>query len=110
MISVEQAEKAVDWLREQAKNMAQARAERIYLEQWIKTVKATLQAESKSTSAAQSEIEALSSPKYLAALQALKEAVLADEHNRFLAAAAEAKIEMFRTLEATKRAEGKAYG
>ena len=84
MISQDQVEKAVDWLRENARSMAQARAERLYLEQYIRTVKATLQAEA-GGSAASSEITALASPKYLAALQAYKEAVEIDEYNRFMA-------------------------
>ena len=109
MISPGDVEKAVDWLRDHAEEIGTARAQRIYLEQWIKTVKATLQAEVPGASAAASEIAALASPKYLEALQAYKEAIRQDETLRFLAAAAEAKIEAWRSFEATRRAEGKAY-
>ncbi len=109
MISPDDAEKAVDWLRDHAKSMAQARAERLYLEQYIKTVKATIQSEQQGVSAAAAEIVALASPRYMASLQAYKEAILADETNRFLVAAAEAKIEAWRSQESTRRAEGKAY-
>jgi len=109
MITQEQAEKAVDWLRENARSMAQARAERTYLEQWIKTVKATLQIEAQETSAARAEMFALASPKYLAALQAYKQAVETDEYSRFMVTAAEAKIDAWRSQESTRRAEGKAY-
>jgi translation elongation factor EF-Ts len=109
MITQDDAEKAVDWLRANARKMAQERAERLYLEQWIKTVKATLQTEQVGTSAAASEIAALASPKYLAALQAYKQAVEGDEYNRFMVTAAEAKIEAWRSQESTRRAEGKAY-
>jgi len=108
MITQDQAEKAVDWLRENARSMAQARAERLYLEQWVKTVKATLQAEVQDTSAARSEMVALASPKYLAALQAYKQAIEADEYARFMVTAAEAKIDAWRSQESTRRAEGKA--
>ena len=108
MITQDQAEKAVDWLRENARSMAQSRAERLYLEQWIKTVKATLQAESAATTSIKSEIYALSSPKYLSSLQAYKAAVEADEYNRFMVTAQEAKIEAWRSQESTRRAEGKA--
>ncbi len=110
MISQDDAEKAVDWMRDNARSMAQARAERLYMEQYIKTVKATLQMEdSASPSIAASEMRALASPKYMAALQAYKEAITADETNRFLIAAAEAKIDAWRSQESTRRAEGKAY-
>ena len=108
MITQDQAEKAVDWLRENARSMAQARAERLYLEQWIKTVKATVQLESNAPSIAATETVALASARYLAALQAYKEAVSADEYNRFMVTAAEAKIEAWRSQESTRRAEGRA--
>ena len=108
MITQDQAEKAVDWLRENARSMAQARAERLYLEQWIKTVKATVQLESNAPSIAAAETVALASGRYLAALQAYKEAVSADEYNRFMVTAAEAKIDAWRSQESTRRAEGKA--
>ena len=109
MITTEQAESAVDWLRDNARAIGEARAQRVYLEQWIKTVKATLQTEQSGSSAAASEITALASGKYLAALQAYKEAVQQDETMRFLATAAEAKLECWRSQESTRRAEGKAY-
>lgn len=108
MITQDQAERAVDWLRENARPMAQARAERLYLEQWIKTVRATLQAESQEPSAAKAEMVALASPKYLAALQAYKAAIEADEYARFMVTAAEAKIDAWRSQESTRRAEGRA--
>lgn len=109
MITSEEAERAVSWLRDNARSMAQARAERLYMEQWVKTVKATLQQEQAGASAAAAEIVALASPRYMAALQAYKQAVEADEYNRFVLAAAEAKIEAWRSQESTRRAEGKAY-
>jgi translation elongation factor EF-Ts len=109
MISMADAEKAVDWLRDNAARMAQERAERLYMEKWVQTVKATLQNDSGESSAAKAEIVALASPTYLAALQAYREAVEKDETNRFLITAAEAKIEAWRSQESTRRAEGKAY-
>jgi hypothetical protein len=109
VITQEDAEKAVDWLRNNARPMAQARAERLYMEQWVKTVKATIQTEQAGMSAAAADAIALASPRYLAALQAFKDAVETDECNRFLVMAAEAKIEAWRSQESTRRAEGKAY-
>lgn len=108
MITQDDAERAVDWLGNNASEIAQARAERLYIEQWIKTVKATIQAEQEGMSAAASEIVALASPRYAKALAAFKEAVLADERFRFLVAAAEARIEAWRSQESTRRAEGRA--
>lgn len=108
MITQDQAEQAVDWLRDNARKLAQARAERLYLEQWIKTVKATIQTEQTGMSVAAAETIALASPRYMAALQAFKEAVESDEYSRFMVAAAEAKIEAWRSQESTRRAEAKA--
>lgn len=108
MITQADAERAVDWMRDNASRMAQERAERLYMEQWIKTVKATLQAEQQGVSAAAAEVVALASPKYMSALQAYRDSIKADETNRFLVAAAEAKIEYWRSAEATRRVEGKA--
>lgn len=109
MISQDDAEKAVDWLRDNASTAAKARAERLYLEQWIKTVKAQAMQAFGSLPVAAQEREALTSTAYLAALQAYREAIEADETMRFLIAAAEAKIEAWRSQESTRRAEGKAY-
>lgn len=109
MITTDHAEKAVDWLRDHAKEIGEARATRVYMEQWIKTVKATIQAEQAGLSNAAAETVALSSPKYMAALQAYREAVQQDETLRFLAAAAEARLECWRSQESTRRAEGKAF-
>ena len=109
MISQIDAEKAVDWLRDNAAIAAKTRAERLYMEQWIKTAKAEAMRAHSSLPIAAQEREALTSSSYLAALQAYKEAIEADETNRFLVAAAEAKIEAWRSQESTRRAEGKAY-
>lgn len=109
MISTDDAERAVDWLRDSAAKIGEARATRMYMEQWIKTVCATLMGESQSASAAAQERDALASAKYMAALQAYREAIQQDETLRMLTKAAEAKIEFWRSQESTRRAEGKAY-
>ena len=109
MIRAEDAERAVDWLRDNARALAQARAERLYLEQFLKTVKAEGMKQHMGLPVSAQEREALCSPKYMATLDAYKEAITNDEHMRFLAAAAEARIEAWRSQESTRRAEGKAY-
>lgn len=109
MISFDDVEKAVDWLRDNAVSAAKARAERIYMESYVKTVLAQESQKVQAPSAAAQERDGRTRPAYLAALQALKEAVEADEMHRFLRDAASAKIEAWRTFEATRRAEGRAY-
>jgi alpha/beta superfamily hydrolase len=109
MLRTEDAEKAVDWLRDHAQDIGQARAERLYLEAWVKTKRAECMQKHATLPVSAQEREALTDPTYLAALQAYKEAVERDETLRFMATAAEAKIECWRTQESTRRAEGKAY-
>lgn len=109
MITQDDVERAVDWLRDTATDGAKYRAERIYMEHYVKTALAQEMLKSLSESAAGQERDARCSPTFLTAIQALREAVEADERHRFLRAAAEAKIEAYRTFEATRRAEGKAY-
>ena len=108
MITQQMAEDAVDWLRDNARVMAQARAERLYLEQYIKTTKATIMVEHQGSSVAAAETAALASPRYMSVLQAYKAAIEQDEYFRFMSAAAEAKIEAWRSQESTRRAEAKA--
>lgn len=80
-----------------------------YMEEWIKTVKAQEQAKHDGISIAASEVRARISDSYIKALEAYKAAIFEDERRRFLRSAAEAKLEAFRTQEATRRAEGKGY-
>lgn len=107
MITDEQAEAAVSWLRDNADAAAKAKAERIYMEQWIKTVKAKATAASNAKTATERETEALLSVEYKAGLQAYREAVEADERHRFMREAASAKIEAWRTLCSNLRGMGR---
>lgn len=112
LISEIDAEKAIDWLRDNAKGAAQAKAERIYVEEYKKSLEAQLMsdpAECQATSARDREALARAHPKYIAHLQAIKAAVENDEAMRWLMVAAQAKIEAWRTQQANARAEGRAY-
>jgi hypothetical protein len=107
MISSDDVERALDWLVANANKAAQARANRVYLEQFIRVVRAERQVQEQQAgaSAAAAEAVALASDAYKQTLLAYKESVEADERMRFLCAAAEAKIEAWRSLEATRRAQ-----
>lgn len=104
MIDESDIERALCYLRDEAPRDAQARANRLYLEQFVKTVLAQEQTKLTGMSATAAEAMARTSQPYLDVLQAYKEAVHEDERRRFLRAAAEAKIEVYRTQEATNRA------
>lgn len=108
-ISEADIDKVLAYLRDNAEKDAQARAERYYMEEFLKVVKAQQQAAAGDVSVAAAEVKARMSSEYIAALDAYKTAVYEDERRRFLRGAAEVKLEVFRTLEATRRAEAKGY-
>lgn len=103
-ITDDEIDKALDYLRDNAREAAQARADRIYVEEYRKVIKAQLMKEHGDKSAVIQEREAYADPRYVAHLEAIKEAVLEDEGHRFLRAAADAKIEAWRTQSSNTRA------
>ena len=103
MIDEQTVESALDFLRDNAMKIAKARAERIYVEQFRKSKKAMLFEQSPEDTITGKEQWALRHPEYLSLLDGLKAAVEEDERLRFLSAAAEAKIEVWRTMSANTR-------
>jgi hypothetical protein len=103
-ITDDEIDKALDYLRDNAREAAQAKADRIYVEEYRKVMKAILMKEHGSLSAVLQEREAYADPRYLQHLEAIREAVQADEHHRFLRGAADAKIEAWRTQSSNSRA------
>jgi hypothetical protein len=106
VISETEVEKCVNWLRDTAEEFAKARAERLYMETYLKTVLAQEMAKHDGSVAA-AEIKARCSDSYLQTLQAYREAVEADERNRFLREARVTKVEVWRTQSSNERALGK---
>ena len=107
MIQDSEIEKALSWLVANATPAAQARANRVYVEEWRKVLKARLMKASKEESAAAQEREAYAHKDYAEHLEAVKQAVEDDERFRWLTTAAEAKIEVWRSEQANARAQGK---
>lgn len=103
--------RCLDFLRDHAPFYAKAKAERVYLEEWRKSHKAMLMKEAEcggqKTTASQ-ERDAYANAEYVQTLHALKAAVEQEETLRWRMVAAQAKIEAWRTLESTRRAEAKA--
>ena len=108
MIDESEIERALEWLVKNATPAAQARANRVYVEEYRKVIKARLMKASGQESAAAQEREAYANEQYATHLEAVKQAVEEDERFRWLTTAAEAKIEIFRTEQANLRAQGKA--
>ena len=103
MINEQEVEAAVDWLRDTANEAAQKRAERLYLDEYRKVLRAKLMKQHMDLPVSAQEREALADPKYEEHLQALKIAIDEDERMRFLRVAAEAKIEAWRSMNANHR-------
>ncbi len=104
MITDEQVQKALDFLTTGARDAAKARAERIYVEEYRKTIKAQLMIEHTELTLGAQEREAYADDRYIRHLDAIREAVANDERQRFLREAASATIEAWRTQSSNERA------
>ena len=100
--------KALDFIRDNAKKYAMAKANVTYVMEYRKSLKALLMRKCKDekTESAK-ESYAYSHPDYVAHLFAIEDAVAKAEELRWKLVAAEAKIEVWRSLESSARAEGK---
>jgi len=102
--------KALDFIRDSAPAYAQAKANRVYLENYRKSKKALLMRAAEMRghkTAAIQEREAYADDGYIEILAALQVATEEEERLRWMITAAEAKIECWRTISATKRAEAR---
>ena len=97
MITQKDVEKALDFLRDSADIAAQNRANRAYMEEWRKTLKAQLMSQHADMPVNAQEREAYKNVEYITHLQALKESIYEDEKLRFLIEAARAKISAWQT-------------
>lgn len=102
-ITDDDIEKALDYLRDNAAEAAKARAERLYVVEYRKVIKAQIMQEHNGKSAAIQERDAYADPRYLRHLDAIREAVEIDEKHQFLRAGAAAKIEAWRSMSANHR-------
>jgi hypothetical protein len=101
--------KAIDFIFENGKNFAKAKAERIYLEEYRKSLKAILMKRSMETAIGAQEREAYAHEEYRKLLEGLRDAVEEEEELRWSLVAAQARVEVWRSQEASNRAEGKSF-
>ena len=102
-MNIADAHKAIDFIRDNAGKFAQAKANRVYCEEFRKSKKALLMAESTAEAANAREQYAYSHPDYLSLLDAFKEAVAIEETLRWQMVAAQASVEVIRSEEASAR-------
>lgn len=98
---------AIDYIIRHAKKFAQAKANRIYLEEYRKSLKAILMKRSMENAIGAQEREAYAHEEYVELLKGLKEAVEIEEKLRWDLIAAQARVEVWRSQEASSRMESK---
>lgn len=106
-------EHLIQQYRDIAEQYAPARAKREYIEEYKKSLLSLLMKDAErhgATSAAAQERDARARGEYLELLDGLQAAVLAEEKLRYHMKATEIEIEVWRTQEASARAERRMYG
>jgi hypothetical protein len=102
-VSDEQASSALEWLMRHAKELGEAKKQAILTESMRKRVRAIEMAKSDAKTVADREREAEASNAYLIAIEDEANAAGHYEYMRALKDAATAKIECWRSLNATQR-------
>jgi hypothetical protein len=95
---------AIETMWKTAPKLAAAKATRIYLEEYRKSLKAILMTASDEKSAVMQEKEAYADKTYIDHLKALRIAVEEEEAMRWRMVACEAAIDVWRSTEASNRA------
>ena len=94
---------AIDYMIRHSAEYAQAKAQVTYLEEFRKSKKAMLFSAAIGNTIADRENQAYSHPEYLEVLEGLKEAVEKAETLRWMLVAAQARIDVWRSQEASNR-------
>lgn len=100
--------KAVDYIIENGRKFAKAKAERVYLEEFRKSKKALLMNISTESTVNAREQFAYSHPDYVKVLDGIKAAIEIEEELKWLLVAAQARVDVWRSQESTARSEGRA--
>ena len=100
--------KAVDHIILHAQQFADAKAKRIFLEEFRKSQKALLMQQSLETALGAQERDAYAHPEYIKLLKGIEAAVQIEEKLRWDLIAAQARVDIWRTEQANLRLEGKA--
>ena len=102
-ITDEEIEHALEFLTSNSFAAAKARAERSYVEDYAKVIKARIMREHSECSGIVQEREAYADSRYLQHLEAIRQAVEEDAKMTFLRQAAMAKIDAWQTMSANDR-------
>lgn len=97
----------LEYIKRTAPKYAKAKADRIYLEEFRKTKKAQVMSQYVGEPVNAQERYAYADPEYIEVLEGLKAAISLEEEYRWKLIAAQALIEVWRSLSANQRAENK---
>jgi len=100
--------KAIQYLIDTAPLYAKAKADRMYLEEYRKSIKAQLMSQSGTEVLGKQETFAYAHQDYVGILEGIRQAVEKEENYRWLMTAAQARIEVWRTEQYSARMEVKA--
>lgn len=96
--------KAISYIIEKAPEYAQAKGERVFIENYLRTVKSRLMNQEEGT-LGNKEAYAYAHTDYEVQLKALQVATEKEEHMKYMLLAAQARIEVWKTQEYSKRQE-----
>ena len=96
--------RAVEYIMKHSAEFAKAKADRVYIENYLRSKKSILMSKSSAKSVAAAEVDAYADPEYIGLLEGLKEAVETEEKLKWMLTSAQLKVEIWRSQEATNRA------
>jgi len=102
-------EHVLEYIRDHGPILAQAKAQRVYLQEYRKSLKASLCLDSAAKTIADRENEAYADTAYIEHLVAIKYAIEHEEKERWGMTAAEIFCEVWRSREATNRLQDKSH-
>lgn len=100
---------AIDYIIRHSKEYAKAKANVTYLTEFRKTKKALCFQNSMKTTMAEKEADAYAHPEYKEVLEGLKKAVEEAETLRWMLIAAQARVEVWRSQEASNRVVDRSF-
>lgn len=95
--------KAINFIIENAPKYAEAKSNRVYLENFLKVKKAQLMQDCKNEPVSRAESYALAHPDYLVIVEGIKIAMMEEEKLKYFLEAARLRAEIWRTTEASNR-------
>ena len=99
---------AIDFMIKNSEAYANAKAQVVYLTEYRKTVKAIGFQRSLKNTMAEKEADAYTTVEYTSCVEGLREAVAEAERLRWMLVAAQARVDCWRSMEASNRAVEKA--